>query len=289
MTVAISLNLSDGVILGVDSAVSIPGKAGIAKTYENAEKLFQIGRRPIGVAIFGLGGIGARSIGSYLTEFGVENNAIISAENFLEEIVEALRSFFMDKYSALIIPALEKAIQEQGKKLEDVPKGNWPKLGLVIGGFSSGAYLSEVWEIYIPRDDAVGSAKQRRKQGNFGTNWFSLYTPIQRYMKGIDVDLLNELMAHCEKLHGSPYSDEEKKELSGIIKKYDYTLPFAAMPIQEGVAYTRFLVEFVINHYRYISGHEVVGGKSRLGMVTYRGGDFQLLDDWMIERLNKEV
>ena len=42
---------------------------GVVKTYENAEKLFQLGDRPIGVAAFGIGALGERNIGSYIREF----------------------------------------------------------------------------------------------------------------------------------------------------------------------------------------------------------------------------
>jgi hypothetical protein len=52
MTVAISLNLSDGVVLAADSAATVPGEGGsVLKTYENAEKLFALGNRPIGVVL----------------------------------------------------------------------------------------------------------------------------------------------------------------------------------------------------------------------------------------------
>jgi hypothetical protein len=279
MTVAVSCNLSDGVILGVDSAVSIPSPSGIAKVYENAEKLFQIGERPIGVAIFGLGGIEARSIGSYLRQFEAEHRDIVLGQNTIGELVEAIRLFFLDKYNSFVLPAIEKAVQEKGKKLQEIPKKNWPELGVVIGGFSHGEYLSEVWELRIPRDEAVNSARQRRGQGSFGTNWFSLFDPIQRYIKGYDIHLLNALLAYFEKLRGTPYSEQEKEEIGKIVKSHEYNIPFAAMPIEEGVAHTRFLVEFVINHYRYVSGPEVVGGKVKLGKVTYKGEKFQLLSD----------
>jgi hypothetical protein len=46
VTVAVSCNLSDGVILGVDSAVTVPAPQGIVKVYENAEKLFSLGSAP---------------------------------------------------------------------------------------------------------------------------------------------------------------------------------------------------------------------------------------------------
>lgn len=82
MTIAISCNLSDGVILGVDSAVTVAAGGDHVKIWENAEKLFQIAERPIGAAIYGLAGFGDRSIGSYLREFELSNpNGVLTAAN----------------------------------------------------------------------------------------------------------------------------------------------------------------------------------------------------------------
>lgn len=73
LTVAVSLNLSEGVILGVDSAVTVwSPKGGIAKVYENAEKLFQIAEKPVGIESFGIGALGSRTIGSYIREFEIQ-------------------------------------------------------------------------------------------------------------------------------------------------------------------------------------------------------------------------
>ena len=54
MSVAVSCNLSDGVILGVDSAVTLPGPAGVLKNLRKCREAFQLGDKPIGVAFFGL-------------------------------------------------------------------------------------------------------------------------------------------------------------------------------------------------------------------------------------------
>ena len=43
MTVAVAGNFTDGVVLGVDSAVTLQEGSTIYKVYENAEKLFQLG------------------------------------------------------------------------------------------------------------------------------------------------------------------------------------------------------------------------------------------------------
>ncbi len=63
-----------------------------------------------------------------------------------------------------------------------------------------------------------------------------------------------------------------------MINKYQYPIPFEAMPIQQGVAHVKFLVEMVINHYRFAIGAPVVGGKARIGLVTYKGENFQIIE-----------
>src|SRR5947207_2181008 len=151
MTVAVACNLSDGVILGVDSAVTVPSPGGVAKVYENAEKLFQLGERPIGIATFGLGALGTRSLGSYLREFAIHDpGKVVSGQSAIADVVEALREFCMANYRAVIVPLLE---QETGKSFDDIPAEQRPGIGLVVGGFSSNAYLSEVWEVWIPAHD----------------------------------------------------------------------------------------------------------------------------------------
>jgi len=275
MTVAVSCNLSDGVILGVDSAVSLPTAGGVAKVYENAEKLFQLGSRAIGVATFGLGAFEARSVGSYLREFEILNpKAVITGMTSVEQVVEELRSFFVDIYTKTIIPLLEK---ETGKRYEEIPVENRPVLGLVVGGFSHSAYLSEVWEILIPVNDKPNSASRKRSQGEFGTNWFAMYEPIRRYIKGHDGNLVQELLAYLVGLRGAALSQTEEQKVREIVAKFEYQIPYFAMPMGEGVDHTRFLVELVINHHRYALGAPVVGGAVRIGKVTYKGERFQIL------------
>jgi hypothetical protein len=253
---------------------------GIEKVYENAEKLFQLGTRPIGVATYGLGGIEARSIGSYLREFEVRDpKGVVNGVSTVEEVVEALRGFFMGYYSSLLTPALEA---ELGQKSEDIPRESWPVLGLVVGGFSPKEYLSEVWNIEIPFHDQPGSATQARQQGNFGSNWYAMFEPIRRYTLGYDPALVDELMGYFTNLRGGQqFAPGEVDQVRQILGHYSYTIPFDAMPMQEGVEYTRWLVEMAINHHRYTigspTGAPVVGGEVRIGTVTYRGERFELL------------
>jgi len=277
MTVAVSCNLSDGVILGVDSAVTVPSpRGGIAKVYENAEKLFQLADRTIGISCFGLGGLGARSIGSYVREFEIQNpNNIVTPPSTVRGTVEELRSFFLQQYQNLVIPEVER---QRSVRFEEIPDEQKPVLGLVIGGFSSDEFLSEVWEIIIPFNSTPNSAKLCRDKGSFGGNWFSLFAPIARYVKGFDRNLIQELKEYFKRIRGTDFTAAENLQISNILKKYEYGIPFAAMPIEEGVAHVRFLVDMVVNHHRFAIGAPVVGGRTQIGLVTYKGKKFRILD-----------
>lgn len=277
MTVAVSLNLSDGVILGVDSAVTITHASGkgILKVYENAQKLFQLAEKPVGLATFGMGGIGARSIGSYVREFEIlDPNNVVTKPSSMKDTVEELRSFFLKKYHSLVVPQIEAQTK---KKFKEIPRNQKPVLGFAVGGFSHGEYLSEVWEVIIPFHQTTNSATRLRKQGEFGGNWFALNEPIFRYVKGYDRRLLNELKNYFKQVRGSNFTRQEELAITKILQKYEYPTPFIAMPLEEGVAHVKFLVEMVVHHHRFTIGAPIVGGKVHIGLVTYKGEKFQII------------
>ncbi|MCH7613639.1 MAG: hypothetical protein IIB45_09820 [Candidatus Marinimicrobia bacterium] len=278
MSVAVIGNLSDGVILGVDSAITVPASKGsVLKVYENAEKLFPLGSLQIGIAIFGLGAFGNRTIGSYLREFELTNWYQAYAENSkIEVIAEQLRLFLYNKYCEIITPELEVTYK---KKFEDIPDKNKPGFGLIIGGFSPGEYLSEVRLIVIPKHDEINSTEIIRQQGSFGTNWFATFEPIRRYFMGYDSNLINDILRFITKDLNRSLNSDEKKQFSSLIGKHEYKVPFNAMPIDEGINHIRFLVELVINHHKFTIGAPVVGGRVNIGMVSYNGRGFQIIKD----------
>ena len=290
MSVAVSCNLSDGVVLGVDSAVTLPGPpivpgqplppnvmhGGVLKVYEDADKLFSLGDRPIGVATFGAAIIGTRTIGNYLREFVVRDpNNVITGQTTLQQIAEELRNFFMNLYQTVVVPAVE---QLYGQPFSQVPEERRPVIGFVIGGFSTNAYLSEVWLVMIPLHATANSAQQMQAQGVFLSSWYALYEPIDRYIKGFSQPLMAELLAHFASLRGSPLTPAEQQQINGILQKYEYLIPTSAMPLKVGIEYTRSLVELVVNHHRYAIGAPVVGGRAKIGIVTYMGGRFEILE-----------
>jgi hypothetical protein len=269
MTVAVACKLSDGVILGVDSAVSItvPGKAG-EKTFDNADKLARLSRRPVGVANYDLARLGNRSISNYLKEFEADDpEGTVSSRSSMSEVVEALRRFFLARYK------------------ENISAHEGQVLGLIVGGFSHGQYLSEVRHILIPQHEEPGSAELVFGPDEFGVDSWGADEPIRRYLSGYDDNLVSELRSNFRDRVGYELPEEDWKSMFGDVlanhRKYN---PYAHMPLREGIEYTRWLVELVINHYRFAEVSRLVGGEPRIGAATYAQGEFLMLTS--IDRLD---
>lgn len=276
MTVAVACNLAEGVVLGVDSAVTLTNDQGnVVKTYEHAVKLFQLGEKSIGVATFGMGALGKRIVGSYIREFQVEDpEHVVTNDATIKDVVEQLRIFFLQRYGDIAIPEVEA---RTGRRFSDIPDTDKPFLGLAVGGFSAGAYLSEVWEVRIPFNEAPYSAVLWCREGEFRPVWFALNDPIFRYHKGYDRNLVAELKNYFVQLRGAPLTDAEDGAITNILNRHEYPIPFGGMPMDEGVEYVKFVVEMVINHHRFAIGAPIVGGNAQVGKVTYKGEKFQIL------------
>jgi hypothetical protein len=160
MSVAVLCNLSDGVIIGVDSALSVLGANGVQKVFEDGEKRFQLNKR-IGIATFGLAGLAGRSIGSFLYEFERTHHEL--ENQTIENIVEGLRAFFLAEYIKYAEIVYEKPFDEIEVSLSN--------LGILVAGYSPNSFLSEAWEIRIPEHKEVGLARQVYEPGEYGLAW----------------------------------------------------------------------------------------------------------------------
>jgi hypothetical protein len=276
MTVAIACTVPDGVILGVDSAVTIGDPTNPLKVYEDAEKIFHLGKLPVGIAIYGAAGFGQRTIGSYLREFELRNpsGVLDEGKGSLKDIVEQLRSFFMAEYTTTMVPLVEAF---RKKRFDEIPENERPGVGLIVAGFSSKSFLPEVWNVLIPLCSKPESAVQSISPGKLGSAWFASCAPVARYIKGYDPELANAVMARFTAILGRSLTPDEGKSLQDVLAASEYQIVFDAMPLQRGIEYVRFLVQLVISHHKFAVGAPIVGGSPRIGVVTYKGGEFKII------------
>jgi hypothetical protein len=273
MSICVAFNLSDGVVIAVDSATTMfDGEGNISKVFPDVDKLFQLGNLKIGIATYGIAAMKGRTIGSFIREFAEnQDNVAILSELSVAEIVERLRVFFLGHYQSF-------SEEMYGTPFAEIPSNLKGNLGLVVGGFSRSSFLSEIWEIVVPIHSEPNSSRLVCGPGNYTFAWFASSVPINRYIKGIDPALSVALRTKIEALLERGLTEAELGEFGEIIGKAEYPIQTNGMPIQSGIACARFLVDFVLGHYRFAETHPIVGGKARIGTVTYSQNAFKILD-----------
>ncbi|MFZ0563328.1 MAG: hypothetical protein WAM43_17075 [Terriglobales bacterium] len=266
------MNLSDGVVMAVDSATTMfSGPGAISKVFMDADKLFQLGKLKVGIATYGIASLHGRTIGSFISEFTANPANADLSQLTLKEIAERLRNFFLGYYRSF----LEKI---HAKPFAEIPDNMKGVLGLVIGGFSPGSFQSELWEIVVPTHAAENSALLRYGTGTYGLAWFASGMPITRYLQGMDPEMAVKIKTLFDGILGRELTQEEIGKFATIIKEHEYHINYDGLPIQSGIACARFLVDFVIGHYRFAETHPIVGGKAKIGVVTYSDAAFAMRD-----------
>jgi hypothetical protein len=191
----------------------------------------------------------------------------------LKAICERLRRFFFGYYRSF-------GEKLHSKPFEEIPDNLKGLLGLVVGGFSPGSFQSEVWEIQIPTHSTEGSALQRNAPGVYGMSWFASSIPINinRYLQGLDPQMGVKIRSLFEGILGRALSEEELDKFRAAIKEYEYQINYEGLPIQSGIACAKFLVDLVIGHYTFVETHPIVGGTTKIGVVTYSHEAFAMLN-----------
>lgn len=272
VSICVAFNLSDGVVIAVDSATTMSDAFGsTTKVFLDADKLFQLGDLKVGIATYGVAALDGRTIGSFIREFSLRQSNDDLPSLAIREIVERLRMFFFENYRLF-------AEKLYGAPFEQMPAEMKGALGLVVGGFSSGAFQSELWQISIPLNADPYSATQWAVPGETTFVWFASALPITRYLKGIDPTLSIKIRQIFEDILGRPLSIDEQASFQTALDEHEFRIQVGGMPVQSGIACARFLVDFVLGHYRFAETHPIVGGKAKIGVVAYDHSGFKLLD-----------
>lgn len=284
MTIGITCNLSDGVIIGADSAITVSSPPvsqkgiithDVLKVYSDAEKVFQLGKNSfVGILTYGAAIIAKRTIESYIRQFELDYKTKIEGAG-LYNISGHIREFFYKLYMENIKGELEKI---KGVPFEQIPDKEKPIIGIVVAGFSPDQPLSEAFEIKIPIHKKKNDINTLRKQGDFGTNWFGTIDPIRRFVKGFDIKLLNKLIGYFVEKKSVKFSESLEKDIQKILSDSEYIIPYDAMPLQEGINHVKFLLEMVINHNKFVIGAPICGGPMRIAVITQNDG-FKLVTD----------
>lgn len=277
MSVVIVVKVSEGLVLGADSAATIRGRAespmgtqeGILKTYYNARKLLQIGDFPIGVLTWGHSFIGSRTIESLVREWEYEQHW-----QSRDDHEEQYRSpeYYVSKCANGLLEQIGRVyIDEFGSE------GPMPRIGFIVAGYSYRTFFPKVFRFVLP-DDLEGGVHDLRPdvddKPDFGANWYGLTDSIVRLHFGRDPKAIQFI---AEKY------DIPREELVEALAPLQYTVPFAVMPLQDAIEYTKYMLNVAVGRYRFVVGPELCGGEIEIAAITQRQFQWISRKTWSLE------
>ena len=224
MSIVASVSVHDGLVLGAESMVQIWGQmgpqapSGVIKTYENAQKLFQLGEHNIGVMVYGIGNIGQRSIGSYLDEFARKNTSLEEVKVNAEKLLEFLRKKYEDNFKS-------------------TEQDQLPTLGVMVGGYGPEQHLAETWEFLLPSSNEV---RPTRPKHGFGASWRGVSVPFSRLYVGFDPRVGEALQT----------AGLESEKVSELLGPYQMPVVFDGMPVQEAIDFVVLILETTIGMFK---------------------------------------
>ncbi len=289
MSIAVIIGVHDGVVLASDSASTLmislaPNVlAGVANVYDNANKIFNLYKgRPIGCVTYGVGSIGSSSIGTLIKDLRA---ALGDKDTAQKNFGFNPDDYMMEQVSKIVAKFLGDECQKQ-----PAPVQAGLNIGLLVGGYSTGASLGESWSVEIqggkPKDPA-----QFRPADQPGISWGGEGEVLSRMLLGFSPALYQVLAAVSGTPGGQP---TEPNQLASqlnplLVARLQAPLVFAPMPIQDAIELARFLVHAAIMYSRFQPGPQIVGGPIEIATITkHEGFKWISRKHYYDQSLNKE-
>jgi hypothetical protein len=260
VTIAISVQVHDGVVLASDSASTLtdarPGPDNIVNVYNNANKIFNLRKGlPIGGMTYGAGSIGASSISTLVKDirqlFTDDTSSqwkIDEANYTVEGVAKKTQEFLIDCWS---------------KAIPGLTKGSL--MGFTVAGYSAGAPLSEVWNFEIK--DGVSQPPQLvTAQGVPGVHAAGDPEVFSRLVLGHGLKLGDALVK------GGVDPSAIGAVIDALRAEMHVQLFEAPMPIQDAIDFAEFLVDATAQFTRFKRGAATVGGPTESAVITKHEG-----------------
>jgi hypothetical protein len=256
MTIVAAVKSRDGLVLGTDSMTHVVGGApGAAptfvKAYENATKLFRIGDYQIAAATWGAGNIGPQSVGGIVLDFAA---TLTKAPGSMQSVADGFAGHVGKLYDATFATIAED---------------KRPVLGFLVGGYSVGQALPELWEIRFPFAPG-GKARVQivRQPEDFGANWRGVELPFTRVHFGFDTRLIEKVVAMGVK----------PEDANKMLSQFQSPVIFDSMPIQDAIEFAKYVLRTTISFSTFEVGVPSCGEPLQLAVVLRRTG-FQWVEE----------
>jgi hypothetical protein len=260
LTIAIAVQVHDGIVFASDSASTISiGDGNIVNVYNNANKIFNLRKGlPIGGMTYGMGSIGVSSIATlakdlrrrFMGEDPAHEEWKIDPSHYsIEDVAKRSRDFlFTECYVPLNVPA-KPGVQ----------------FGFQVGGYSSDAKTSELWQIVIADGDCQEPTRLIA-QDEVKVQAAGEPEAFSRLVLGFSQKLAAALIKMGLAEADVPSAIEQ------IQQELHEPLLEAPMPIQDAIDLAEFLVHTTTMYTRFKHGAATVGGPIESAVITKHEG-----------------
>jgi hypothetical protein len=263
MTISVALNVADCIVLGADSAVTIPSSdGGVANVYFSAEKITNLYKGlPIGAVFWGLGGLQGRSITALAKDLRrllmTDKSWMIDPSKYsIQEVAESLGKFFYTERYKKEYPRRQKN-PDTGVE-EEV----YDPLGFMVAGYPSDDAQGEIWKLQIGLDGKLVSGRMLGP-GSAGLNAEGMPEAITRLVLGWTKSIRRGLVDS-----GMTPDDAEL-----FLRSHgEVQLVHPGMPIPDAIDLVRYLIEVTVGFVRFTPGAPSVHPPVDLAAISYHEG-----------------
>jgi hypothetical protein len=262
MSIVASVKVYDGIVIGAESMTQLFGNLGAQaqyiKSYQHAQKIFQIANLPVGALTYGGGNIGNRSMESFVHEFSQSERMggaapaagvplIPEGPKTVEAIATRLLAFLRNHYD---------------HTFGSLPEPQRPVIGFFLAGYSPNEPLASEWEFILPQAQTPVRA---RPDALVGASWRGVGIPFSRLFFGVD-PRTEQMLAGL----GVPQQTIAAfKQLAQ--QQLTSRMAFDGMPIQDAIAFCKFIIDTTIGMATYEIGVPSCGGPVNIAVITRNG------------------
>lgn len=261
MTIAISIKVSDGIVLAADSAGTLitrnhtDNTKNVINIYNSSNKVFNLLKGlPIGIATWGDEAVGLYSIPMLIKDF--RKLLMESKSNWWVEPSCYTISDICSKFKNFLDEELSKTSDSSNEQCT----------GFYIAGYSSGERFAELWSLEINKGKCLIPIEIVTKNQYTSINWAGQPEALSRLVKGYSMSLWKCLQD--EGIEASMVT----KIIDTCQNKLESIFVFPSMPIQDTIDLAEYLVNTTIGYVRFTPGANIVGGPIDIAAITKHEG-----------------
>jgi len=260
MTVCVSVKVHDCLIFAADSASSLMGQSPdgepvVLNVWAHGNKVFNLYKsKPIAAMTCGMGHMGPASISNLAKDLrsklvGEEGFKLDPATYTMKEVAEKSEAFFKERYG----------------KIDPAPAGPHG-FEFWVGGYGAHCDNAEIWKISLQSGEWLPLELVAGQEQDGHVSWGGQPQAINRLLLGYDPALADALVDF-----GLP-EEITRPLFEQLQARLATPLVHPAMPIQDAINLTSFLVDLTKRYFAFLPGADVVGGATDIATVTKHEG-----------------